>query len=143
MLNFKLLFLLFQIKFTSDDDEQSAEAFENTLKRDESDQAFRNLKTSLHKETSINQFPLKCSEYDREYLKDKLDFINIKSGYEGYISQDELMLLFTKSDIVATNEEIKAFLNSIPKEATRISSYSGEKELQIDIDYLKRVFDIL
>ena len=126
-----------------EDDEQSAEAFENTLKRDESDQAFRNLKSSLNKESSLNQFPLKWNDYDREYLKEKLDYINIKSGYEGYISQDDLLLLFTKSEIVATNEEIKIFLNSIPKEATRISSYSGEKELQIDIDYLKRVFDIL
>lgn len=126
-----------------DDDDQSEEPFDNTLKRDENDQTFRNLKASLNKENNLFTFPGKCSDYDREFLKERLDYMNLKSGYDGYISYDDMLLVLIKSDMNVTNDEIKAFLNSIPKEASKITSHSGFREVQFDIDYLKKLFDLL
>jgi hypothetical protein len=51
--------------------------------------------------------------------------------------------LFVKSDIEWTNDEIKAFLDSIPRDGKRSTNYSGVEEIQFDVDYVKGLFDLL
>lgn len=76
------------------------EDFENTLRRDTRDvNIHQTLKSQFQKEDSLRTFPLKCNEYDKEYIRERLDYLNVKSGLEGYIPYDDLVLLFVKSDI--------------------------------------------
>lgn len=76
------------------------EDFENTLRRDTRDvNIHQTLKSQFRKEDSLRTFPLRCNEYDKEYIRERLDYLNVKSGLEGYIPYDDMVLLFVKSDI--------------------------------------------
>lgn len=76
------------------------EQFENTLKRDSNGLNMQHLlKNQFNKEDNLRTFPLKCSEDDNEFLREKFDYLNVKSGMEGYVDYDDVVLTFVKSKI--------------------------------------------
>lgn len=83
-----------------DDAEEEYEEYDNTLKRESADVNLQGmLKQNFHKEDSLRLFPTKCNEYDKEFLRERIDFLNAKNGLEGYVPYDDLVLVFVKSNI--------------------------------------------
>lgn len=124
--------------------EEDENRFENTFKRDTREMNIHGLlKSQFNKENNLRTFPLKVNEYDREFLRERFDYLNIKSGMDGYIDYDDVVLTFVKSKINCSNEEIKAFLDSISKEYKRSRTIAGIEEVQFEVDYLKSVFDLV
>jgi hypothetical protein len=81
-------------------DEADDEEYDNTLKRESADV---NLQGMLHqnfnKEDALRLFPTKCNEYDKEFLRERIDYQNAKNGLEGFVPYDDLVLVFVKSNI--------------------------------------------
>jgi palmitoyltransferase len=106
-INFKSFFSFlrqgqnFEDSFRRNDEEEDIEEdFENTLKRDTQNMNMQGaLKNQFHREDSLRTFPLKLNEYDKEFVREQLDYLNAKKGMDGYADYDELVLLFVKSKI--------------------------------------------
>eukprot|EP00343_Euplotes_focardii_P001546 CAMPEP_0205804428 /NCGR_PEP_ID=MMETSP0205-20121125/7335_1 /ASSEMBLY_ACC=CAM_ASM_000278 /TAXON_ID=36767 /ORGANISM="Euplotes focardii, Strain TN1" /LENGTH=236 /DNA_ID=CAMNT_0053074003 /DNA_START=336 /DNA_END=1046 /DNA_ORIENTATION=- len=142
-INFKSFFSFlrkgenFEDSFRRENNEESDEGeLENTLRRDTAEFNIHGmLKEKFSKEDIVRLLPTKLNEYDKEYLREKIDYLNVKSGMEGYISYDDLLIAFVKSDINLSNDEIKSFLDGVPKEGKRLSNYSGVEEVTFEVDY--------
>lgn len=122
--------------------ENIEDVFENTLKRDDED-GLNFLRSEIKRENILQTFPTKLRPSDVEYFKSAIEYQNAKNGLDGYIPYDDAMLIFTKSNIDCTNREIKEFLDSIPREGKRITEFSGVREAQFDVDYMKNLFGLL
>lgn len=74
--------------------------YENTLRRDTAEFNIHNtLKNNFNKEDSLRIFPSKLNEHDRDNLRERIDHLNVKGGLEGYVSYDDMVLVFVKADI--------------------------------------------
>jgi len=81
-------------------EETDEEEYDNTLKRDTAEFNIHGLlKDNFNKEDSLRIFPTRLNEYDKEFLRERIEYLNLKNGLEGFITYDELVLVFVKSNI--------------------------------------------
>jgi hypothetical protein len=88
-------------KETQDEaDDDYDEEYDDTLKRETAGVSIQGmLHQNFRKEDALRLFPTKCNEYDKEFIRERIDYQNAKNGLEGYVPYDDLVLVFVKSNI--------------------------------------------